>query len=304
MKNPDAILMSDPHVRHDTPACRLDNYMEAQESKWRQIFAVSEKYDIIPILCAGDLGHRAYWPNPLLTWFMGLLIGQPWEDIVPPLATVLGQHDLPYHQPGKYGEGGVRILEQAGLITVLKEDDTSQLIPGTFISGAWWGQSPAQSEVDSAVLVMHKMVIDSPLWPGQEAPQARTILRKHPGFKLILTGDNHKPFVEEFDGRLLVNPGSLMRMTADQIDHRPRVYLWREKDNELEEVFLDVVAGVVSRDHIQEVTETSDARMEAFVERFGASRDVGLSFQDNLQAFFDANSVPQAVQDKVWKAVG
>lgn len=302
MKNPSAILTADWHIQQDTPSCRIDDYMAAQESKIRQVMELSAR-ESIPVIIAGDLGERAYWTNPLLTWFMGILADYGEKPAL--MATVLGQHDLPYHQPGKYGECGVRVLEQAEFLSVLgKPGAGPHVTPWAYFYGAWWEQPVPKPDKGPAVLVMHRMVIDSPLWPGQQAPQARTILRKHPGYRLIVTGDNHKTFVAEMDGRLLVNPGSLMRRTAAQIDHRPCVFLWRAEDNELEQVFLDVNPGAVTRDHMPEVTEDPDARMEAFVERFGASREVGLSFQDNLQAFFDKNDVSQAVQDKVWKAVG
>ena len=45
-------------------------------------------------------------------------------------------------------------------------------------------------------------------WPGMKAGNALDMLKRLNGYDLIITGDNHKQFTVEYNGRWLINPGS------------------------------------------------------------------------------------------------
>ena len=142
----------------------------------------------------------------------------------------------------------------------------------------------------------------NPPWPGCEDPTAEEILDKYPQFDLIVTGHNHKTFVVEKEGRLLVNPGSLTRQTADQADHHPCVFLWYAEDNTVEEVSIPHEEGVISREHIEK-KERRDGRIEEFISRLSAEYDVGLSFEENLARFEEKNKVRQSVMEIIRRAI-
>ena len=110
------------------------------------------------------------------------------------------------------------------------------------------------------------------------------------------------PFVIEDEGRLLVNPGSLMRTTAAQIDHKPRVYLYYAEDNTVEPIFIPIAEGCITREHI-DITEHRDGRIDAFISRLSDEVEIGLSFEHNLESHFSKNRIRQSVQDLVWSAV-
>lgn len=301
-KKADAILTADWHIRADVPKCRTDDYLKAQWEKVEFIQSLATDHEC-PIVIAGDIGHRPHWPNWLLTRFMRIWVGQPPCYI----AAALGQHDLPNHNQDKFPMSGVAVLRMAHaprIAFAYMSPDSKMYIQGADYGQAW-ALKEGYENIPNRILVAHKMVIeDKPLWPGQLADNAQTLLRKHPKFQLIVTGDNHLPFVAEREGRLLVNPGSMMRMTADQADHRPRVYLWYAETNTVEPVYLPIEDGVVSREHIDNA-KGRDERMEAFISRAGEQYDVGLSFTENLTRFFDANPrTRRAIREKVWAAVG
>ena len=69
------------------------------------------------------------------------------------------------------------------------------------------------------------------LWPGQVATDGLGQLEKQKEFDLILTGDNHQSFCITSNGRWLLNPGSMMRMRADQVDHNPIVGIYDTLEN-------------------------------------------------------------------------
>jgi hypothetical protein len=163
-----------------------------------------------------------------------------------------------------------------------------------------------EAENKTTVALVHRLVYPSktPPWPGAEesGTSAKRLLKKYPEYDLIVSGDNHESFVVEHQGRLLVNPGSMMRMTAAQIDHKPRLYLWRAKDNSVEEVFFPIEEGVVDRAHI-EVQENQDERMDVFVSKLRHDIEIGFDFLHNLRQFISTNKVEEPIQKIIYQAV-
>jgi len=150
------------------------------------------------------------------------------------------------------------------------------------------------------------VVKDVALWPGQKPLKARGLLRKFPEYDLIVSGDNHQTFVETWKGRFLVNPGSLMRSSIDQWEHRPSVFLYYAESNTVEQVFLKVPSAeqVMTRAHVKN-KGSKDDRMNAFVNRLGETGHYsdGQSFRNNLESFFEKNKVSEKVKDVIREAV-
>ena len=116
------------------------------------------------------------------------------------------------------------------------------------------------------------------------------MLDMFPSMDLIVTGHHHQTFVLEKDGRMLVNPGSLMRNDADQIDHRPCVFLWYAEDNSIKQVFVPIEKDVISREHIEERKEKEN-RLDAFVEKLGQQTIDGINFSRNLEIAISENGI-------------
>ena len=117
-----------------------------------------------------------------------------------------------------------------------------------------------------------------------------------------MTGDNHKSFVQEYEDRLLVNPGSLMRMDADQIEHKPRVYLWYSETNTVEVVYIPIKDNVISRKHL-DVVEQRNKRIDAYVSRLNNKWEVTMSFEKNLEVFEKENNVDKSVMDIIYRSL-
>lgn len=299
-KSPDAILCSDIHLREDTPTCRMDDYQKAQWKKVDFIAGLQKQYNC-PVFCGGDLFH--HWKSS------PRLLSVTMDHLPKNFYSVAGQHDLPQHSLDLIDKSGIYTLQRAGKVYFLPECHWGQEpTVGAFIKQKIDVTSIADSlpqylEVGHNILIWHHMVWQGKkLWPGQTDPSAKATLRKYSQYQLILTGDNHNPFVEEYEGRLLVNPGSMMRMTADQVDHRPRVYLWYAGDNTVEPVYLPIEQGVVSRQHIER-QEQRDERIDAFVSRLNEDWNVELDFEKNLRRFAETNQVRQPVMDIVYKSI-
>lgn len=282
----DAILTGDWHLREDTPVCRTDDFQVAQWKKVKLIAELQQKYNC-PVIHSGDLFH--HWkPSP---W----LLTKTMEYLPQQFHTIYGNHDLPQHNIELENKTGIFALQTAGRLTVL--------------GGVHWGEDPGLSNFPSIhingreVLVYHVMTYQGKKpWPGCTDPMGATLLRKYPEYDLILTGHNHKPFVETHQDRLLVNPGSIMRQFSDQVDHRPRVYLYNAKSNTAEPYYLPITEGVVTREHIQ-TEEQRNNRIEAFITRLNNDWESSLSYEANLENFFSANQIRQSVKDIIYKTM-
>ena len=320
-KKADAILSADWHIRPDTPTCRTDNFFTAQEKKIDFIFALANKNDC-PILVAGDLGHKPLnngWPTWLLEWFIKKVKTAKVDIIIIP-----GQHDLPNHRLDLFPISGIGVLEAAGIIKIIGVITVNNEILGCHLypkSTEKYGFKivpfpygtpikPLGQDIDyempniSMIAMTHQMVIeDNVSWPGQQASTGYALLKQFPEYDLILSGDNHIPFTAEYEGRILVNPGSIMRTTADQVNYTPRIYLWYANENRVESVYLPIEQDVISRTHI-EIAEKRDKRMEAYAIRAREDVEIELSYPDNLTRYFNKHRTQGRVKTKVWEAVG
>ena len=287
-KIPTLICSADWHLREDTPICYTSDYWKDQ---WEAVDFISDlqKRYSCPVIMAGDMfDHWKPSPN---------LLRETILHIPDQLIVCYGQHDLPAHSLDLVNKCGIKVLEAAKKLRILK--------------GVHWGQEPKNQgdslyfevEEGKSVLIWHKMNYQGKKpWPSCTDPMAASLLRKYPQFSLIVTGDNHKTFSESFEGRWLVNPGSLMRMDADQIDHRPCVYLWFAEDNTIEQVFIPIKQGVISREHLEREAER-DGRIDAFVSRLDDDWEAALSFEDNLEMFFKTNQIRTSVKNIIYQSI-
>jgi len=288
-KEVNLILSSDWHLRDDTPICRTDDFQLSQWKKVKEISKLQKRYQC-PVICAGDLFH--HWKaSPFL-------IAQAIKQLPEQFHTIYGQHDLPQHNFELRGKAAIAPLQESRRLTVLP--------------GAHWHDLPVTSMLlpyghrtqERQILVWHKFVWDGKEipWPGCEEMTAMEVLKKYPDYDLIVTGDHHKPFIQEYRGRLLVNPGCLTRQASNYHNHRPRVYLYNATDNSVEIHYLSIEEGVVSREHIEKKEEV-DKRMTAFISRLNEEWAIGSSFEDNLKQFFSSNRVKNIVEKLVYKSL-
>jgi len=313
IKNVDAVLTADWHIRATAPECRLDDFLSAMWKKVEYVLKLTRTHNC-PILLAGDLGHHSQWPNWLIEKLQRLI-----EKYNVPIVMIPGQHDLPNHNIGLWYKSAVGILSKKHLkvLGLIYDINTSKIVnnknawdDNAFLAiGYPYGveiQKPYASKEEVPIAMAHQMVIDNKQdWPGQKASTATGLLRKFSGYKLILTGDNHKPFVVKYKGRLLVNPGSLMRTTAAQADHKPRVYLWDSEANEVEPFYLPIDPDVIDRTHIDGylAPQQQDKRISAYVDRLDQSYELSLSYEKNLETHMQTNDTVTPVTGRVWQAV-
>jgi predicted phosphodiesterase len=284
------ILCSDFHLREDTPVCFTGDFQKEQWDSVKFIKDLQEKYDC-PVVHAGDLFH--HWKAS--PW----LLSKTMENLPYKFYTIFGQHDLPQHNWELRDKSGINTLFTSGHIKLL--------------FGCNYGQSPENMIEDSLItldtakykkriLVWHHMTYINPPFPGATGGNAIAILKKYPQYGLIVTGDNHCSFYTEHEGRILVNPGNLTRQVADQAEFQPRVALWYAETNTIEWVNIPIQKDVISREHITH-KEERDERIDAFISKLDTDFKAELSFEDNLEMFFQQNEIRDSVREIIYKSL-
>lgn len=279
---PTAILTADWHIRETQPECRTDDFIKTQWRKLQFIDDLQRQFNV-PVLIGGDFFH--YWkPSP---W----LISETMLYMPNDVTTVFGQHDLPNHSFKLAYKSGLYTLREAGFLIL--QDNGS------------WGQPIKEVELfdDKSIVLTHRFVWDGKEipWPGCKEITAEQMLDSFPQADLIVTGDHHKPFTYEKDGRLLVNPGPITRQAANETS-APRVYLWYAETNTVEPVYIPIEKDVITREHIDKQQQSS-AKLDAFVTSLDSKWEIGVSVLKNLERFLSNNKVHKSIVDVTYKAI-
>ena len=299
MNNPDLILTADLHLRDDQPVCRTDNFWNVQIKKLKWLNRIQKEYDNIPILCAGDVFEKWKTSPKLLSMAINYLPSK--------IISVPGNHDLPAHNLKRLKESGYQtLIEAKNLFYVNKEKDLKLLDYDVVIYGF-----PFDSSLNNAkkkelytrkIAIIHKHVYKGRKpFPGATGGVS-SIIKKLSNFDMILSGDNHISFTYEKNNTLLVNPGSFTRQKADQINHKPRIYLYYAKTNSVEPIYLEIDKHVISREHIDKNKELNK-NVQKFVNELNNNFDVELDFEENMKKEIYQNKIDKKVEIKIMEAM-
>jgi DNA repair exonuclease SbcCD nuclease subunit len=283
--SPDLIISGDWHLRDTVPKCRTDDFWSAQWDKVREIWCIH--YELAcPILLSGDFFH--HWKTS------PYLLNKTITDIPPNILTIIGNHDQPNHNMELMNKSGLQTLFNSKRISYLENQgdwgfNQSKVIP--FKHNHIQGKE---------IVVLHLMTYKgkSP-WPGCTDPECYELFDWFPDADLIITGHNHKTFTAKKGKQLLVNPGSLTRQSADQIDHKPCVFLYDSTQHKLKKHYLKIKDDVMNVDYL-EVQKSKDKRINAFIEKLKHGWDAGLSFEENIERGFKENKIPKNIQQIVF----
>jgi len=288
-----AILTADIHLWDNPPSTRIDDFLVAQERKLKFLKELQAKYKC-PVIDAGDV-FNGWKASPWVTLLAYHLLPTPF-------ITVPGNHDLPEHSMKLYEKSSLALLEKVRKGVAVLSSGGEACLQGYTVAGFAYGEKLGR--VDGDIVIIHDLVYPTgkPPWPGAEGYEARKLFELFPHAKLILTGHNHTAFVEEHEGRLLVNPGSMMRLSIDKADYKPRCYLYYGKQNRVRAVYYPIEQGVFDLTH-RAAMEERKKRMEAYIERMnmGVGWGVQFSFRANLEQFFKENKIPRLVREVIWK---
>ncbi len=271
---PTLIGCADLHYRDSPPKCRDDDFWKAQIKIMKWLKRVQKKYNV-PMVCAGD--YFDYWkPSPRL---LSACIRH-----MPFVYTIPGNHDLPNHN--------LKLLKKSGLWTMERAKKVE-------ILSVKLGE-PYSFSLDGYLIgVIHRLINHS-----ESSSTARSVLKEYKDkqFDLMLSGDNHKSFSFRNKRSLLINPGSISRQTADQVDHVPHVVLWDAVKGTTKTLDVPIDGEIISRKHLKRVKDRNE-RMEAFVSKLDTGDSVELDYDLNMKHYFEKNRTRQSAREMVWESM-
>lgn len=242
--------ISDLHLTSLTPRCRKDNYVEAQFRKLEWILKTVSESESKTLIIGGDVFDRPRELYSITRRFICLLFKY---DIN--LITIPGQHDLFYHVKGIKNT-------PLGIIQKVSSNTSSDI---KFVLQGWGDDVTETGDV----LVTHQMVIkDKELFPGQEDYiSGNNLLRKHPEFKIIISGDNHQSFSVKTKHQLLINCGSVMRSNKSQINFKPKLWEINSDDLSFKKLYIPIIKDVFDLDLIKkDEANKENKELDAFIQ--------------------------------------
>jgi predicted phosphodiesterase len=285
----DAIFLSDVHIMERVPLCRTDNFLNVIVNKMEQLKKVQEKYRC-PIFIGGDIFDVSRMAKASDVFWIKFF-----ESFKNKIIAIPGQHDIPNHNIEKIFDSSLGVIDVAC--------ENFSLIPLAFeqLETFNWKFGGIKRKIGMIHKLFHhkKEDIIKDSSGNKLSSSAKVFLRKHLDCDVILSGDNHKTFVVEYENKILINPGSVFRMRADQIDHRPCVFLYDAEKNKVTPEYFQIKEDVVTREHLEKKEDRQD-RMDAYINKLNEEENIGISFSKNLENIFKINKIEKAVQNKIW----
>lgn len=291
------VCTSDWHLRPDKPICRKESaeeWINVQFRKLEFILDYAKKKDA-PIYFGGDLSHIASdWP----TWFL-LRVIRLFYKYETCFWGVPGQHDLPFHDEEKIELSNFNMLKELGFIQY------------PFPGGYSFGTQISPTE-DNWPIVIHTMVLkteNDEIYPGQldkgNGQIARRILMNFPNIPLVVTGDNHIPFILKYKDRVLINSGSLTRQRSSE-NHAPGFYTYDTDTKEVKRVTIPHRKDVIIQPDKSLPTGINSTPQNPEILSLIESMDKGIdiNYLDFLKSYFVNRNTRKEVQEIILKAGG
>ena len=300
------VALADLHLSWENPMARTDDVAIEQFSKLRYVLDYCNEDPTNRILIiAGDMFDRPRsWY--LLPKVIELLKQYPSVRIY----AIFGQHDTYLYSETTRKNTNLGILEEAGLVTILGEKPfciaSSEItakqpsINYLRIYGCHFGQKVPtiiEHKKPINILVIHAPIANKELFPGHEFTGAKSFLRKHKDFDLIICGDIHRQFFVHLGDRIIVNPGPMVRRIGETYNfkHKPSFGEYNAESGiiDLHEIPHKPAEEVLSRDHIEQPAENK-AVLDKFIKELKTQglteRNQG-TFAENLQKYLKQNEI-------------
>jgi len=292
------LILGDLHLTDKQPENRIDDYKATCIHKFWFILNTAKDYGVDAILQPGD-----FTDSPNLSYEMFSEILECFEGLNIPIITTFGQHDMKFRRKentvlhalhSALGDDRFEILCREYIDGIEPEEDNIA------IQGAAYNDPiPEVPKNDRFnVLLIHKMIVNEKDQKWKEQYDFANIFLMKNKFDLIVSGDNHLPFIASTRDkqRHLINCGSMMRSTIAQIEHEPFIVLFDVDERSYEKIFIPIQPAeqVFKLEQIK-VEKERDDKIKAFVAGLSEQKEMGMSFEDNLVRYIRDNKVNKKV---------
>lgn len=302
-------LLSDLHARFLPPENRVEqNFFEdVVMFKLEQALKLAHTYEVDAIIQAGDFFDT--WD--VSRYVMSRMI-QLFRKYGIPIYTVLGQHDLAYRNMDGVNRTATYLLQSAGVLEIvglgqkavhlaptgkMVDEAGSPEDQAVFLSGISFEQPYNPEPVPGAfnILVAHASVGDTPLYPGHQPTAVRSYVKQHKGFDLMVLGDIHYEYADNFMGCQVFNTGPLIRKSVEEKEQKPNVVIYNTKTRKHTKVCLEFNPWQTAFAVVQKSVE-SNQRLQEFLDLIKNDKQLAVSFDDNLDKYYQTHDVKGVVK--------
>jgi DNA repair exonuclease SbcCD nuclease subunit len=218
---------------------------------------------------------------------------------------IAGNHDLPYHNWDN--------INRSSIGTLWKWAVSPYTLFESIGDSAFWvhfGKDPKEkykTELTGKPLFIHRLVFPTKksMPPNVNGITAGNLLKEYPGIDYICIGDYHRAYDYEENGRHVINPGTLLRQDAGELDYETGFYFVDTDKDIIEFIRIPDPDDLVT-DRYLEIAEERNDRIAAFVESVESSGKITLSFEDNVKSWLAENreaytpQVVEVLENLVW----
>lgn len=301
-------IMGDTHYTNRGPSKRLDDFFATQLRKTEEAFNIFADHKCDIIIQPGDL-----FDGPTAANKVKAALIQLFKEHRVKLYCVAGQHDITGHSLGTLPNSPLAVMEAADVIQMLKSEMTiirpsgCRAVDELNCYGASFGSEIPTPKYPDAynILVIHAMIGDRELFPGQNLTKPRNFLKKHPEYNLVVAGDYHFSFHASEGKRTIVNAGCLVRKTVCKFDleHKPSVFIFDTKKDQLRKFPLTIVPSDevfdLTRPNTQSDFDVSKFTNSILQTTAGMNKSQEDLAKRTLKTIFKEKGTSQAVQDLI-----
>ncbi len=278
-----ALITADLHLRKNRPRCRLDeDWLGTQKKVLKEILDIFNKTKSDELFIVGDIFHSPVQLPEIVNIFLDTF--DIYNEECSPISILAGNHDIQYHDYNNVDRSSYGILKRR-FHEISEYNEPSEFKKKIEIRGYDYGKEVTEQ---GDVLFLHTLTFpDEKSKPKMaDGITAEELLNRYPKPKWIFTGDYHKHFHFEKDGRHVINPGCILRQAADFIDYKPVVYFVDTEEEIVKPIFLTDDEEMVTDEYIKKEKERND-RIESFVSTIKGQKNVTLDFTENLESKMD-----------------
>ena len=201
------IIVGDTHIRHNPPTFRNDGFYASLRDKLGQIRRLSEEHSA-SVIVLGDFFDRAVQGE------LERIVADN-IDSIRGWHTLIGNHDTRSSDGSLYGTS-LGLLVSLGIVSIMPDNGLFDVFH--YHDRNDYGRRPSPGK--------YALVHDYILPEGVRAMYEHRKCAEN-GYSYVFIGHYHLPFDIRIGHTRFVNPGSLMRLTADEIrlDRTPEVLL-------------------------------------------------------------------------------
>ena len=280
------IVSADLHLREDRPRCRLDeNWIETQRKALNQLYEYCVKKNC-DLFLVGDIFHRStefrmvYYVQELAEKLLNHNLS---------IYYLCGNHDNLYHSTLNFNKSAIGLLKNSNNIFPISSY-SEDISAGNF----------DEETENKEIIFKHVLVFPDvkSLPPNVDAITAKELLSEYSNAKWIFTGDMHKNFHYEKNGRHVVNPGCLIREVSDMKDYKNGCYFVDTESEIVEWLEIKDDEEFVDDSYILKEKEKTD-RIEKFANKLKETKDISLDFISNVESAVKQNKLSADLVDTI-----